>query len=84
MQQLDDKTYKICPGCKKLTKWEAVICPYCSVQAEELKVEYKYPEGQHYNYNPSMKNRGLAIFLAIFFFTGPGCILMVRTLQNSG
>lgn len=35
--------YKSCPGCGKLIKWEAVICPYCNLPYPEI--EFQEPRG---------------------------------------
>ena len=62
----DNETYKVCPGCRQLIKWEAVVCTNCGIQVNNLKVENQQHEREYY-YNPCMKSKVLAIILAIFF-----------------
>ena len=53
----DDETYKVCPSCGKLIKWEAVICPKCGVQIKELLPV----NTSNVVYTPRLNNQNLPI-----------------------
>jgi len=65
MNRKDDEVYKVCPGCSKLIKWDAVICTYCGVQVQELKVDINYPKYIEHSY--PVKSKAAAVVLAVFF-----------------
>lgn len=63
----DNETYKICTGCGKLIKWNAVICTYCGIQVQELKVDTNYNYPKYIENSYPVKNKTTAVVLAIFF-----------------
>ena len=65
MNSKNDEVYKVCPSCGKLIKWEAVICTYCGLQVQELKVDINYPRYIEHSY--PVKSKSTAVVLAVFF-----------------
>ena len=63
----DDETYKVCPSCGELIKWDAVICTYCGVQVQELKVDTNYNHPKYIENSYPVKSKVIAVVLAIFF-----------------
>ena len=63
----DDETYKVCPSCGELIKWDAVICTYCGVQVQKLKVDTNYNHPKYIENSYPVKSKGIAVVLAIFF-----------------
>ena len=61
MEKQPDEIF--CPECGKPIKRNVVVCPYCGIQIKEIKTS---PIQETATYNPSTKNKGIAIVLAIF------------------
>lgn len=66
----DDEIYKSCPGCGKLIKWGAVVCPYCKlpcpeIEYQELRGGMTHPVFAKQNSRAPNNKRTLLIILVI-------------------
>jgi hypothetical protein len=66
----DDDIYKSCPGCGKLMKWEALICPNCNlrypeIEFQELRGGMTHPVLSGNNFKTPSHKRPISIALII-------------------
>ncbi len=74
MHKKDNETYKICPSCRELIKWDAVICTYCRKEIKQKDEDKEVKEDKVEEVRKALVSAGWNITKLVFLIA---CIVII-------